>query len=67
MTSTARESDLENKLRIQKLEHLWLIDEEIEIRCGSGNGTVPQSHSINCRCEELNQKKRKLEAEGKGK
>lgn len=41
------------------LKKLLSIDLEIKARCGDGGIPSIITHSINCRCEELNKKKNK--------
>ena len=37
----------------KKLKKAFLINAEIQLRCGDGTGMPPTSHSTNCNCRVL--------------
>lgn len=37
-------------------KRLFVLNAEIQLRCGDGGGGKITSHSINCRCQELGSK-----------
>ena len=43
----------------KKAERILKLDIELQARCGDGLGKIT-SHSINCRCEEINKELDKL-------
>lgn len=49
------------KKSLETFKKALLLYTELQLRCGDGTGNIITSHSVNCKCKEINKQLEKLE------